>query len=90
MACGILVPSPGIKPRPPVGATQSLNHWTTGEVPRDLFYGLFWFSGTQRFLPTLLSGLQSLQFRKAQQKGSAMSVKCASLQYLQKFSSCSN
>ena len=37
MLCGILVLRPGIKPMlPPVG-TQSLNHWTTREVPR-LFY----------------------------------------------------
>ena len=33
-ACGILVPRPGIEPVPPAVETQSLNHWTTREVPR--------------------------------------------------------
>ena len=33
MACGILVPWPGIKPVPPAMEAQSLNHWTTREVP---------------------------------------------------------
>ena len=32
-ACGILVPQPGIKPMPPILGVQSLNHWTTREVP---------------------------------------------------------
>ena len=30
---GILVPQPGIKPTPPPVEAQSLNRWTTGEVP---------------------------------------------------------
>ena len=33
MACGILVPWPGIKPVPPAMEAQSLNHWTDREVP---------------------------------------------------------
>ena len=33
MACGILVPRPGIKPIPPAVEAQSLNHWTAREVP---------------------------------------------------------
>ena len=32
-ACGILVPRPGIKLIPLALEVQSLNHWTTGEVP---------------------------------------------------------
>ena len=32
--CRILVPWPGIEPLPPVLEAQSLNHWTTKEVPR--------------------------------------------------------
>ena len=32
-ACGILV-QPGIKPMPPALGAQSLNHWTTREVPK--------------------------------------------------------
>ena len=34
MACGILVPQPGIEPVPPAVEAQSLKHWTTREVPR--------------------------------------------------------
>ena len=36
MACGILVPQPGIKPTPPVLKAQHLNHWTTREVQVSL------------------------------------------------------
>ena len=32
VACSILVPWPGIEPRPPVVEAQSLNHWATREV----------------------------------------------------------
>ena len=31
MACGILVPQPGIKPRPTAVKALSLNHWTAKE-----------------------------------------------------------
>ena len=31
-ACGILVPSPGIKPVPSTMEVQTLNHWTTGDI----------------------------------------------------------
>ena len=49
MACGILVPQPGIKPVPTTVQAQSLNHWTTQEVPRgsifvfNLFQKKFFF-----------------------------------------------
>ena len=33
VACGILVPPPGIEPVPPRVEAQSPNHWTTREVP---------------------------------------------------------
>ena len=33
MACGILVPQPGIEPRPLAGKTQSPNHWNIREFP---------------------------------------------------------
>ena len=33
LACGVLVPQPVIKPVPPAGKVQSLNHWTTREAP---------------------------------------------------------
>ena len=32
-AFGILVPQQGIEPAPPAVEAQSLNHWTTREVP---------------------------------------------------------
>ena len=34
MACGILVPQPGIKPVPPSVEPRSLNHWIAREVPK--------------------------------------------------------
>ena len=33
VACQILVPRPGIEPRPPAVEVQSSKHWTTREVP---------------------------------------------------------
>ena len=33
MACGVLVPQPGIEPVPPAVAVWSLHHWTSKEVP---------------------------------------------------------
>ena len=33
MACGILVPWPGIEPASPAVEAQTLNHWTTSKVP---------------------------------------------------------
>jgi len=58
MACGILVPWPGIKFMPPVLKAWSLNHWTTREVPSP---GVFKLSGnltlkipTNQFLWPLL------------------------------------
>ena len=38
MACGILVPQPEIEPIPPALEVQSLNHWTTREVPGPHFW----------------------------------------------------
>ena len=38
VACGILVPQPGIKPVPPAVEARSLNHWTTREVPASSFF----------------------------------------------------
>ena len=37
MACGILVPPPGIEPAPPALETRSLNHWTAREVLNSLY-----------------------------------------------------
>ena len=36
-ACGLLAPQPGIEHATPALEMQSLNHWTTGEVPRITF-----------------------------------------------------
>ena len=38
MACGILVPQPGIELMPPALQVSSLNHWTAREVSRRLQY----------------------------------------------------
>ena len=35
MACGILVPPPGIKSATPAVEAWSLNHWTTREAPHS-------------------------------------------------------
>ena len=32
-ACGILVPRPGIEPRPSAVKAHSINHWTAREFP---------------------------------------------------------
>ena len=37
-ACGMLVPWLGIKPAPPALEAQSLNHWTTREVPSSFAF----------------------------------------------------
>ena len=36
MACGILVPEPGIEPGPTAVKAPSPNHWTAKEFPGDL------------------------------------------------------
>ena len=38
MACGISVPPPGIEPTHSGRAAWNLNHWTTGEVPNNIFF----------------------------------------------------
>ena len=43
VARGILVPQPGIEPVPPAVEVQSLNHWTTREVPHYCFFFFFNF-----------------------------------------------
>ena len=40
VACGILVPQPGIEPRAPAVKVLSTNHWTAREFP-TLFFKLF-------------------------------------------------
>ena len=34
VACGILVPRPGVEPTPPALEAQSFNHWTAKEIPK--------------------------------------------------------
>ena len=46
MACGDLVPWPGIEPRPPALRAQSLSHWPTKAVPATGFLSvLHWVVG---------------------------------------------
>ena len=53
-ACGILVPWPGIKPVPFALEAQSLNHWTTREIPLRIVL-LYWREGVKvtQSCPTL-------------------------------------
>ena len=37
MASGILVPRPGVEPTSPAPEVRSLNHWTTRDVPINIF-----------------------------------------------------
>lgn len=39
MACGNLVPRPGIEPTSPAMEARSLNHWMAREVPHLHFIG---------------------------------------------------
>ena len=48
LACGILIPWPGIKPLFPAGEASILNHWTAREVPRRALYML-------RIFPTIMT-----------------------------------
>ena len=53
VACRILVPRPGIEPRPLVLETWSPNHWTTREVPEEeikLEYKIIRFTFLKRSL----------------------------------------
>ena len=48
MACGILVPQPGIKPAPPALEAWHLNQWTAREVLSFVFAGTFQVSNLVR------------------------------------------
>ena len=43
VACGILVPQPGIEPAPSALGAQSLNHWTGREGPQGCLFLFFFF-----------------------------------------------
>ena len=49
LACGILVPWPGIEPMPPALAAWSLNHWSTREFPCLKIINNFLNKGAQHF-----------------------------------------
>ena len=38
MACGILVPQPGVEPTSPEEGAQSFHHWTTREIPKTVIF----------------------------------------------------
>ena len=50
MACGILVPRPGIEPRPSAVKAPSPNHWTAGEFPVSFHFLKMWL--LEKFLIT--------------------------------------
>ena len=41
VACGILVPQPGIEPMPPAVEGQGPNHWTAREVPQAFIFAAY-------------------------------------------------
>ena len=51
MACGILVPRPGIEPVPPMVEAQSPNHWTDRKVPNIDFLKNFILPKITKYLP---------------------------------------
>ena len=57
MACGILVPQPGIEPGPSAVKARSPNHWTAKEFPTYVcvFYHLFSERKTPFYPPPLLN-----------------------------------
>ena len=52
MACRMLVPWPQMESVPPAMEVQSVNHWTTGEVPVFVFklYASHFLSNVFKFL----------------------------------------
>ena len=42
MACGILVPRPGIEPVPSAVTAQSPNYWSAREFPNCILVGAVW------------------------------------------------
>ena len=58
VACGILVPQPGIEPTPHAVEVWSLNHWTTREAPDISVYN-GWELGFGCFKMTVILGLKS-------------------------------
>ena len=61
-ACGILVPRPGIEPKPPALEVWSLNHWTAREVQGGILMGGLCFKLHQPLLNS--SSLTVLLFVK--------------------------
>ena len=51
-ACRILVPWPGIEPRPAAVKAPSPNHWTSRELPSLAFYGVDWTQGWYKPIPS--------------------------------------
>ena len=43
MACGVLVPRPGIEPAPSAVKVWRPNHWTGREFPVCLFFNIYLF-----------------------------------------------
>ena len=56
VACGVLVPEPGVKPLPSALEAQNLNHWTTKGVLDPLFLDCF------PFVPAVLSPLKIINY----------------------------
>ena len=59
MACGILVPKPGIELVPPAVEVWSLNHWTTRESPSSSSF--IYLPSSHEKLPKTLWVSKSIQ-----------------------------
>ena len=66
MACGILVPQPGIEPGPMAVEVLSPNHWIARECPKNLKNLLFCIIAKRL---TLLLPLLLIKIRSSVQKG---------------------
>ena len=60
VACGILVPQPGIKLESPAQEVQSFNHWAAREIPAALYFLPFMLSPLLLLLLSLVKGLTIL------------------------------
>ena len=64
MACGILVPWPGIKSRPVAVKAPSPNHWTTSESPRIILYCHSFETGSLLYMQSTLFSTRRRSVKK--------------------------
>ena len=72
VACGILVPQPGIEPLFPALEVQSLNCWHVREVPASLFLRGCQVTSSKEMLESERDGLTLVQGEQERAKGQGM------------------